>query len=122
MSLEWQLPYVWVAIMISLCVYAILFKSNLFKKIIAIFLFTDAVNLLYILQGYRGGDSIPPILLPGMDPAEFASRAVDPLAHYFVVTAVVIGLAEIATLTVLVVYVYRHYGTIDSRKIKELRG
>ncbi|MDI9643625.1 MAG: NADH-quinone oxidoreductase subunit K [Candidatus Verstraetearchaeota archaeon] len=122
MNIAGQLPYILIAMMASLCIYAILFKSNLFKKMLAIFLLTDAVNLLYIVQGYRSGNSIPPIIPPGMDPSEFASLAVDPLAHYFVVTAVVIGLAEVATLTALTIYTYRHYGTIETRKIKELRG
>lgn len=122
MSILGQLPYVLIAIMAAICIYGVLFKPNLFKKMLAIFLLTDAVNMLYIVQGYRSGNSIPPIIPPGMSPSEFASIAVDPLAHYFVVTAVVIGLAEVATLTVLVIYTYRHYGTIDSRKIKELRG
>lgn len=117
-----QLPYILVAIMASICIYAALFKSNLFKKMLAIFLLTDAVNLLFIIQGYRLGNAIPPIIPPGMDPSEFASIAVDPLAHYFVVTAVVIGLAEVATLTALIIYTYRHYGTIETKKIKELRG
>jgi len=117
-----QLPYILVAIMAAICIYAALFKSNLFKKMLAMFLLTDAVNLLFIIQGYRIGGAIPPIIPPGMDPSEFALRAVDPLAHYFVVTAVVIGLAEVATLTVLIIYTYRHYGTIETKKIKELRG
>lgn len=116
------LPYLLVMLMVAICVYAILFKQNIFKKIIAIFLFTDAVNLMYIIMGYRLGNAIPPILLPGMPIPEFASRAVDPLAQYFVVTAVVIGLAEIAVLTTIAIYVYRHYGTLDVRKIRELRG
>ncbi|MBC7120522.1 MAG: NADH-quinone oxidoreductase subunit K [Candidatus Methanosuratus sp.] len=117
-----HLPYILVAIMVSICIYAALFKSNLFKKMLAIFLLTDAVNLLYILQGYRSGSAIPPIIPPGMDPSEFASIAVDPLAHYFVVTAVVIGLAEVATLTALIIYTYKYYGTMETKKIKELRG
>ncbi|MBM5804719.1 MAG: Na+/H+ antiporter subunit C [Candidatus Verstraetearchaeota archaeon] len=121
-SLIVYLPYILVVLMVAICVYGVVFKSNIFKKILALFFFTDAVNLLYIIQGYRRGDSIPPILLPGMGLSEFTSRAVDPLAHYFVVTAVVIGLAEIATLSALAIYVYRHYGTLETRKIKELRG
>lgn len=116
------LPYLLVMLMVAICVYAILFKQNIFKKIIAIFLFTDAVNLMYIIMGYRLGDALPPILPPGMTIPEFASRAVDPLTQYFVVTAVVIGLAEVATLTTIAIFVYKHYGTLNTKKIKELRG
>ena len=116
------IPYLLIMMMVSVCVYAVLFKQNIFKKIIAIYLFTDAVNLLYIVMGYRLGNALPPILPPGMPLSEFVSRGVDPLAQYFVVTAVVIGLAEVATLTTIAIYVYKHYGTLDTRKIKELRG
>ena len=116
------IPYLLIMMMVSVCVYAVLFKQNIFKKIIAIYLFTDAVNLLYVVMGYRLGNALPPILPPGMPLSEFVSRGVDPLAQYFVVTAVVIGLAEVATLTTIAIYVYKHYGTLDTRKIKELRG
>jgi multicomponent Na+:H+ antiporter subunit C len=122
MTIFLYLPYLLVMLMAATCIYAILFKPNIFKKIIAVFLFTDAVNLFYIIMGYRLGDAIPPVLPPGMTIAEFTSRSVNPMAHYFVVTAVVIGLAEVATLISITVYVYRHYGTLDTRKIKELRG
>ncbi len=117
-----RLPYLLVMLMVAVCVYGIAYRSNLFKKILAVYLFTDAVNLLYIIQGYRLGDSIVPILPPGMSVEEFAKRAVDPLAHYFVVTAVVIGLAEVAALITLAVLVYRHYGTLETKKIAELKG
>lgn len=115
-------PYLLVMLMVTMCVYAIIFKHNIFKKIIAMLLLTDAINLIYIIMGYRLGNALPPILPPGMPLPEFASRAVDPLTQYFVVTAVVIGLAEVATLTAIAMYVYKHYRTLDVRKIKELRG
>lgn len=117
-----HLPYLLVMMMITVCVYGVAFRSNIFKKIIAVYLFTESVNLFYIIQGYRAGNPIPPILPPGMDVTQFAARAVDPLAHYFVVTAVVIGLAEIASLIALAVLTYKHYGTLETNKLKELRG
>jgi multicomponent Na+:H+ antiporter subunit C len=116
------LPYILVMLMVSICIYGAVFKSNIFKKIIALYFFTDAVNLLYIIQGFRFGEAIPPTLLPGLSLSEFVSRSVDPYAEYFVVTAVVIGLAEVATLVALAIYTYRHYGTLETKKIKELRG
>ena len=117
-----HLPYLLTMGMVAVCVYGIAYRSNLFKKILAVYLFTDAVNLLYIIQGYRFGNSLVPILPPGMNIEEFARRSVDPLAHYFVVTAVVIGLAEVAALITLAILVYRHYGTLETKKIAELKG
>jgi multicomponent Na+:H+ antiporter subunit C len=117
-----HLPYILVMLMVAICIYGAIFKSNIFKKILALYLFTDAVNLLYIIQGFRLGEAIPPTLLPELGLSEFVSRSVDPLAQYFVVTAVVIGLAEMSTLIALAIYTYRHYGTLETKKIKELRG
>jgi multicomponent Na+:H+ antiporter subunit C len=85
-----------------------------------------------VFIGYRAWPSPstpsrPPILLtyPFENTSvlvEFTARAVDPLPQALVLTAVVIGLAVMVFLIFLGDNLYKHYGTLDMREIKRLRG
>lgn len=47
---------------------------------------------------------------------------VDPLAHSFVIISIgLVGSVTAVALTI-VVYAYRHYGTLDVRELRRLRG
>ncbi|MFH1056095.1 MAG: cation:proton antiporter subunit C, partial [Candidatus Altiarchaeota archaeon] len=65
--------------------YAVVFKDNLIKKVMGLTFIGDAVNLVLIAMDYKVG-GIVPIILPGMDPAEFASKAAYPLTIALVLT------------------------------------
>lgn len=104
--------------------YGIVARPSITKKIISLTIFGDALNVLAIFIGFRIF-SLPPILLePDVSVVEirnFVYSAVDPLPQVLVLTAVVIGLAVNLFLIFLALQVYRLYGTLDSRKIKELK-
>lgn len=114
---------------VALSLYGLFYKPHYTKKVIALTILSDTANTFAIFIGYRrwaGGQSPrPPILvseptLPNI--LEFSQRAVDPLPQALVLTAVVIGLAVTLFLIFLGYQLYVHYGTLDMREIKKLRG
>ncbi|MEM4101479.1 MAG: NADH-quinone oxidoreductase subunit K, partial [Desulfurococcaceae archaeon] len=70
------------------------------------------------------GPSVPPVLLEYEKDAleKLTMRGVDPLPQALVLTAIVIGLAVTLFLVFLGYVLYVHYGTLDMREIKRLRG
>ena len=98
--------------------YGILIKRNLIKIVLGFMIVEYAINLLFVLVGYREGGTAP-IISPDMQPQ---SMMVDPLPQALVLTAIVIGLGTTALLVSFAVRIYRKYDTFDVRKIRELRG
>ena len=97
--------------------YCILRKRNIIKIIVGVIIAEYAVNLFFVLVGYR---------MDGRSPI-YASEAdilnmVDPLPQAVVLTSIVIGLASTALMVALAMRIYGKYGTFDITKIRELRG
>jgi len=90
--------------------YGILVKRNLIKIIIGLMIMEYAVNLFFVLVGYREGGTAP-IVSEGLG---------DKII--LVLTAIVIGLGTTALLVSIAVRIYEKYDTLDVRKIRKLRG
>jgi len=105
----------------AISIYGIVARPSLAKKIISLTILGDSLNVLAIFVGLRVF-SIPPVLVPGVELDRFVGLAVDPLPQALVLTAIVIGLAVTLFLVFLALQVYRLYGTLDTRRIRELRG
>ena len=114
----------------GISLYGIFAKPNLIKKLIALTILSDTANAFAILIGYRRwppGSMTKPAVFTDFPPTPdkieiFASVAVDPLPQALVLTAIVIGLAVIILLAVIIMQIYRTYGTVDTRVISKLRG
>jgi len=102
--------------MTLLGIYGVATRSNLIKKIIMLNVMGDAINMLFILVGYRLVYPVfPPIYERHLTVEEFLSRAVDPVPQALVLTAVVIGMAMNILLTTYAIQFYRLHGTVDAR-------
>ena len=97
--------------------YCILRKRNLIKIIIGIAITEYAVNLFFVLVGYKMNGRAP-IHAEG----ETILNMVDPLPQALVLTAIVIGLAVTALIASIAIRVYEKYGTFDITKIRKLKG
>lgn len=97
--------------------YCILRKRNLIKIIIGIAITEYAVNLFFILVGYRMHGRAPIHA-----PDQLVANMVDPLPQALVLTAIVIGLAVTALIASIAIRVYEKYGTFDITKIRRLKG
>ncbi|MGE5558653.1 MAG: sodium:proton antiporter [Bacillota bacterium] len=97
--------------------YGVIAKKNLVKIIIGLGIMSYAVNLFFILIGYRH-DAVYPILEKG----RHAARMVDPLPQALILTSIVVELAVTALLVALAVRIYEKYKTFDITKIRRLKG
>ena len=107
----YNVPYIAVVALILIGLYAVVFKRNLIKIVIGITFIECGVNLFLITLAYREG-SIAPIYTASSEGIMSL-----PVPHALTLTSIVIGVAVLALMLSLVVHIYRHYGTLDSRKI-----
>ena len=108
--------------------YCVLVKKNLVKIVVGMAVMEYAVNLFFIMLGYRTG-GMAPIVGPedlaspaGKVTETFIARAVDPIPQALVLTSIVIGLGSLALMISLCVRIYQRYGTFDITEIRRLRG
>ena len=121
-----NIPFIAVVAMIFIGLYAILFKRNLIKMVIGITIIESGVNLFLITLGYRwfGEDGgVAPIFTSA--PSEAIENApqsmVLPVPQALTLTSIVIGVAVLALMLSLIMHIYKHYGTLDVRKIRRLK-
>ena len=106
-----NLPYIAVVALILIGLAAVLFKRNLIKIVIGIILIESGVNLFLITLAFRQ-DSTAPIY------HGTGSRLMSlPVPHALTLTSIVIGVAVLALMLSLIMHIYKHYGTLDARKI-----
>lgn len=110
-----NIPFLMVVVFIAIGLYAVMFKHNLIKIIIGITLIESGVNLFLITGGYVTG-GIAPIYTSSPE-GEMAMATPQALT----LTSIVIGLATTALLLSFAMLIYRHYGSIDARKVRRLK-
>jgi multisubunit Na+/H+ antiporter MnhC subunit len=92
-------------------------KRNIIKIIIGIVICEYAVNLFFILSGYKMNGRSP---IYSVD--QKILDMVDPLPQALALTSIVIGLATTALLVGIAIRIYEKYGTFDITKINKLKG
>ena len=97
--------------------FTMLAKRNLIKVIIGLGLFETGINLLLVVVGYIRGATAPIF----SQTTGAATEMVDPTPQALVLTAIVIGVAILALALSLAIRLHEHYGTLDLRKIRELK-
>lgn len=95
----------------------LLLKHNLIKLIIGLSIMDTGINLFLISVGYISKGTAP--IFSGEETS--GAVMVDPVPQALVLTSIVIGVAVLALALGMAVKLYRHYGTLDLRKIKELK-
>ncbi|MGE5279781.1 MAG: sodium:proton antiporter [Deltaproteobacteria bacterium] len=109
--------YILCLILFCVGLYCILRRRNIIKIIVGVIIAEYAVNLFFVMVGYRW-EGRSPIFAPDTPIRDM----VDALPQAVVLTSIVIGLATTALLVALAMRIYGKYGTFDITKIKELRG
>ena len=106
-------------VMIIIALYGLMFKTNLIKMLICLNILGSGIHLLLISLGYM----FPVVGLPTAPIfTGFEEGAmVGALPQALVLTAIVIGVCITALALSITVQVYRHYNTLDVRKIRRLR-
>lgn len=109
--------YLLTFILFAIGLYGVLVKKNLIKMVVGLAIMEYAVNLFFVLVGYRS-EAMYPVFSKG----EVARWMVDPLPQALILTAIVIGLAITALMVSIAVRIYEKYGTFDITRIRKLRG
>ncbi len=109
--------YILCFILFCIGLYAVLRKRNIIKIIIGLGIIEYAVNLFFVLIGYRLHGRAP-ILAKD----QVVSNMVDPIPQALVLTSIVIGLAVTALIVAIAIRIYEKYGTFDITKIRRLKG
>ncbi len=104
------------AALIAIGIYMLMVKKNLIKMILGLSVIDSGVNLLLISIGYINGKTAP-IIQPGVSP----SNVVDPLPQALVLTNIVIGVSVTALALSVVIRVYKHYKTLNSSEVRDLK-
>ena len=108
----YNIPFIAVALLVIIGLYAVIIKRNLIKIVIGITLIESGVNLFLITLGFRE-NSIAPIYT-----SSSGGRIMSlPVPQALTLTSIVIGVAVLALMLSLIIHIYRHYGTLDVRKI-----
>ena len=96
------------------------FRKNMIKKIIGFGILSNGIHLMLIATGFRAG-GISPVVTPE-NIAEFSSLSVDPLPQALVLTSIVIDLSITTLALMIIIWVYKNFGTINSDRIREAAG
>ena len=117
-----SLNYSIAMLLVALGLYCLVVKRNHINIIIGLSIMTDGIHLLLISIGYRA-EGIPPIVTSNFTDnlQSFSQQAVDPIPQALVLTSIVIGVCILALALSLAIYAYRHFGTLDVRKLRRLR-
>jgi multisubunit Na+/H+ antiporter MnhC subunit len=100
--------------------YAVAMKDNLIKKLLGLGIMTNGIHVFLIALGYRAGGLMP--IMQDLDFQRFSMSAVDPLPQALVLTSIVINLSILAVGLSITILLYRRFGTLDSSRIRRLRG
>lgn len=112
-----MIEYILCLALFSIGLYCVLRKRNIIKIIIGLGIIEYAVNLFFILVGYRIQGRAPILAR-----TEIIPNMVDPLPQALVLTSIVIGLAVTALIVAIAIRIYEKYGTFDITKIRRLKG
>ncbi|HEY2578998.1 MAG TPA: sodium:proton antiporter [Streptosporangiaceae bacterium] len=105
--------------------FAVLTRRNLIKMVMGLSLMEASTYLFMLSLAYRASSTAPVLIEP--PPGRTAQQLVhgnvaDPVLQNFCLTAVVIGVAVTAVFLSVVVRIAQHYHTLDSARVRELRG
>ena len=112
--------YLAVAVLFGIGIFCITYKSNLVKKIIGLGIFSNGLHIFFMAIGYRDG-SINPIVTPA-NIQSFPLYSVDPVPQALVLTSIVIDMSVTALALIIIIWVYRRFGTAESKELENLRG
>lgn len=114
------IPFIAVACLIFIGLYAAMFRRNLIKIVIGISIIESGVNLFLITLGYREG-GVAPIFTSLPPGTTYPEQMVLPVVQALTLTSIVIGVAVLALMLSLVMHIYRKYDSLDVSKIRRLK-
>lgn len=116
-----MIPYIGVALLFGIGLFALVFRHNLIKIAIGLSVIDSGINLFLIALGYRSNGIAPIFTNAPVSNEEAVAAMVLPAPQALTLTSIVIGLAVSALMLSLAVLLFKHYGSLDSRKVRGLK-
>ncbi len=123
-----NIDYIVSVILFTIGLYGLVFKHNVFKKLLALNILETSIYLSYIALGdvRLGKITISWAKSPYLKDAIAAWTGkevmVNPIPTGLILTAIVVCVCITAFSLSLVVKLYQYFGTLDTRKITALKG
>lgn len=123
-----NIDYVAAVILFTIGLYGLLFKRNMFKKILALNILETSVYLFYIALGdvrlgkFTTSWAKSPYVKDAVAAVAGKEVMVNPIPTGLILTAIVVCVCITAFTLSLVIKLYEYYETLDSEKVTGLRG
>ncbi len=123
-----NIDFIFTIILFCIGLYGITMKKNLIKKLIGLNIVETSVYLFFIAIGdVRLGEIISewghaPFVHDASKVLAGKEVLVNPIPTGLILTAIVVSVSVTAFALSLAVKLYEHYGTLDTSKIRKLRG
>lgn len=112
-----QISLIAAALLFCIGLAGVVMHRNLLRILLALSLMENATYLFLLTVGYREGATAPIFLdIPVGTPV------MDPIMQALALTSIVIGVVTFSLGLVLIIGIVRHYRTLNSHKIRRLRG
>ena len=95
--------------------YLIIASKNMIRKLLGLGIFQSAIILFYVSVGKIIGGEAPLISFDNIDGQVFSN----PVPHVLMLTAIVVGVANLGLGLTLVLRTYKAYSVIDLQQIPE---
>ena len=112
--------YIGAILLFLLGLYGVITHRNLVRMLLCLGLMESATFLMLISLGFRAGGTAPIFYEANIIPGE--TIVVDPIMQALTLTSIVIGVVTMAMALSLIIHIARHFRTLDSRRIRDLRG
>lgn len=123
-----RLDYIVAVILFCVGLYALIMKTNIIKKIIGLNIVETSVYFFFIAMGdVRLGVTTSewaraPFAGNVKDAAAGLEVMVNPIPSALILTAIVVSVSVTSVALGIAIKLYQHYGTLDTRKMTQLRG
>lgn len=111
------LPFGVAAWLFFIGLYGVVTSRNLIHLVICLSVVQSSTYVLLLSVGYLHGAGAPVYAA-----VPFGTRAVDPVVQALTLTDVVVEATVVALLLALAVQTQKRFGTVDPRRLREMRG
>ena len=111
---DWLTTDIVAVILFFIGVAGLVIRKNMMISIISVGIMDTAIILFFISIISSSGRVAPMV-------AEYAEHAVDPVGHALVLTSIVIGVSIKAIILIMILNLYRNYGTLNWDIAKRIR-
>ena len=112
--MDWLTTDIVAVILFFIGVTGLVIRKNMMVSIISVGIMDTAI-ILFFISIIPSSNRVAPMM------ATYQSAAVDPVGHALVLTSIVIGVSIKAIILIMVLNLYRNYGTLNWDTAKRIR-